>query len=63
MTEVCVEVDVQVCQHHAAAVAQGSGCAQKLRCSYHGWEYGRLLRITSLAMSYVRILMPASTVL
>lgn len=32
---------VQVCQHHAAAVADGSGCAQILRCSYHGWEYGR----------------------
>ncbi|CAK0764975.1 hypothetical protein CVIRNUC_003212 [Coccomyxa viridis] len=29
-----------VCQHHAAAVADGSGCAQLLRCSYHGWEYG-----------------------
>ncbi|CAL5219950.1 g1882 [Coccomyxa viridis] len=29
-----------VCQHHAAAVATGSGCAQVLRCSYHGWEYG-----------------------
>ena len=32
---------MQVCQHHAAAVANGSGCAQVLRCSYHGWEYGQ----------------------
>ena len=37
-----VRVDAQVCQHHAAAVADGSGCAQLLRCSYHGWEYGGL---------------------
>jgi len=31
---------MQVCQHHAAAVADGSGCTQILKCSYHGWEYG-----------------------
>ena len=30
-----------VCRHHAAAVvAEEAGCAQHLRCPYHGWTYG-----------------------
>lgn len=28
-----------VCRHHAALVAQGSGCAAQLTCPYHGWVY------------------------
>ena len=29
-----------VCRHHAAAVmTEPSGCAQNLRCPYHGWTY------------------------
>lgn len=29
-----------VCRHHAAAVmTEASGCAQNLRCPYHGWTY------------------------
>ncbi|KAI8466918.1 MAG: hypothetical protein J3K34DRAFT_460648 [Monoraphidium minutum] len=34
-----------VCRHHAAAVARGSGTAELFVCPYHGWEYdtrGRL---------------------
>lgn len=29
-----------VCRHHAAQVATGSGCAKRLVCPYHGWSYG-----------------------
>lgn len=29
-----------VCRHHAAEVASGSGCAPTLTCPYHGWRYG-----------------------
>ncbi|KAL3694794.1 hypothetical protein R1sor_008445 [Riccia sorocarpa] len=29
-----------VCRHHAAAVASGSGCASSFVCPYHGWTYG-----------------------
>ena len=29
-----------VCRHHAAEVASGSGCAERLTCPYHGWIYG-----------------------
>lgn len=30
-----------VCRHHAAAVVtESTGCAQQLRCPYHGWTYG-----------------------
>src|SRR5438105_15194151 len=30
-----------VCRHHAAAVVtEEAGCAQLLRCPYHGWTYG-----------------------
>ncbi|MGH9554249.1 MAG: aromatic ring-hydroxylating oxygenase subunit alpha [Terriglobales bacterium] len=30
-----------VCRHHAAAVmTEPQGCAQHLRCPYHGWTYG-----------------------
>src|SRR5438067_3046840 len=30
-----------VCRHHAAAVmTEEAGCAQLLRCPYHGWTYG-----------------------
>ena len=30
-----------VCRHHAAAVVtEPEGCAQHLRCPYHGWTYG-----------------------
>ena len=35
----------QVCRHHAAAVACGSGTADHFTCPYHGWTYdtrGRL---------------------
>jgi choline monooxygenase len=34
-----------VCRHHAAEVATGSGCSPTLTCPYHGWRYaldGRL---------------------
>jgi choline monooxygenase len=35
-----------VCRHHAAAVmTEAAGCAERLRCPYHGWTYaldGRL---------------------
>ncbi len=31
---------VQVCRHHAAAVATGCGSAQQFECPYHGWTYG-----------------------
>ena len=29
-----------VCRHRAGPVAQGRGCARRLRCIYHGWSYG-----------------------
>ena len=29
-----------VCRHHAAEVASGSGCVESLTCPYHGWRYG-----------------------
>jgi choline monooxygenase len=30
-----------VCRHHAAAVmTEREGCAERLRCPYHGWTYG-----------------------
>jgi choline monooxygenase len=30
-----------VCRHHAAAVMTApEGCAERLRCPYHGWTYG-----------------------
>jgi choline monooxygenase len=29
-----------VCRHRAGPVAQGQGCARRLRCRYHGWSYG-----------------------
>jgi choline monooxygenase len=30
-----------VCRHHAAAVmTDHEGCAERLRCPYHGWTYG-----------------------
>ncbi|MEZ5440602.1 MAG: aromatic ring-hydroxylating dioxygenase subunit alpha [Lysobacterales bacterium] len=29
-----------VCRHRAGPVAQGRGCARRLRCVYHGWSYG-----------------------
>ena len=29
-----------VCRHHAAAVATGSGTADNFTCPYHGWVYG-----------------------
>src|SRR4051794_24126405 len=29
-----------VCRHHAAAVmTEPAGCAERLRCPYHGWTY------------------------
>jgi choline monooxygenase len=28
-----------VCRHHAAEIVSGAGCAQALRCPYHGWTY------------------------
>jgi choline monooxygenase len=40
-----------VCRHHAARVAQGSGCVGELKCPYHGWTYsldGRLKKATKL---------------
>ena len=30
-----------VCRHHAAEVAHGEGCVERLTCPYHGWTYGR----------------------
>lgn len=30
---------INVCRHRGGAVAEGAGCAQKFRCSYHGWTY------------------------
>ncbi|KAH9543558.1 hypothetical protein CY35_13G071400 [Sphagnum magellanicum] len=41
-----------VCRHHAAAVASGSGCAHSFVCPYHGWTYGmdgKLQKATRLA--------------
>ena len=29
-----------VCRHHAAEIASGSGCTKSLTCPYHGWRYG-----------------------
>ncbi len=29
-----------VCRHHAAEIATGSGCSATLTCPYHGWRYG-----------------------
>ncbi|KAL2632907.1 hypothetical protein R1flu_004386 [Riccia fluitans] len=40
-----------VCRHHAAAVASGSGCISSFVCPYHGWTYGldgRLQKATRL---------------
>ncbi|KAK9806625.1 hypothetical protein WJX73_001477 [Symbiochloris irregularis] len=40
-----------VCRHHAAAVASGSGCTAQFRCPYHGWTYsldGRLVKAIGL---------------
>lgn len=28
-----------VCRHRAGRVAEGSGCRQTFRCTYHGWTY------------------------
>jgi hypothetical protein len=42
---------VQVCRHHAAAVAQGQGNCTQFKCPYHGWTYdtlGRLRKATRL---------------
>ncbi len=36
-----------VCRHHAAIVAVGEGCAERLRCPYHGWTYDLEGRLTS----------------
>lgn len=41
-----------VCRHHAAPVATGSGCTTVLQCPYHGWSYsldGRFQKATRLA--------------
>lgn len=41
-----------VCRHHAAAVAAGSGCTHSFVCPYHGWTYGldgRLQKANRLA--------------
>lgn len=41
----------QVCRHHAAAVAAGSGRATQFRCPYHDWTYdlsGRLQKAVAL---------------
>lgn len=41
-----------VCRHHAAAVASGSGCTHSFVCPYHGWTYGldgRLQKASRLA--------------
>ncbi|KAF8067235.1 choline monooxygenase [Scenedesmus sp. PABB004] len=40
-----------VCRHHAAAVAEGSGNAATFTCPYHAWTYddrGRLVKATRL---------------
>ena len=29
-----------VCRHRAGVVARGEGCAERFRCTYHGWTYG-----------------------
>ena len=42
---------LQVCRHHAAILAEGSGTASCFRCPYHGWAYGldgRLQKATRL---------------
>ncbi len=30
-----------VCRHHGAQIAGGSGCLDRFRCPYHGWTYAR----------------------
>jgi choline monooxygenase len=30
---------INICRHRAGPVASGSGCADRLRCGYHGWTY------------------------
>ncbi|XP_002981049.2 choline monooxygenase, chloroplastic isoform X1 [Selaginella moellendorffii] len=40
-----------VCRHHAAPVASGSGCTPSFSCPYHGWTYGldgNLLKATRI---------------
>ena len=48
-----------VCRHHAAAVmTEPEGCAERLRCPYHGWTYsleGELKSLTSSATSATSI--------
>eukprot|EP00878_Enallax_costatus_P036372 GHUV01040836.1.p1 GENE.GHUV01040836.1~~GHUV01040836.1.p1 ORF type:complete len:414 (+),score=106.34 GHUV01040836.1:946-2187(+) len=42
---------LQVCRHHAAAVAQGCGNTSHFICPYHNWTYddkGRLVKATRL---------------
>jgi choline monooxygenase len=37
-----------VCRHRAGRVAEGTGCRNAFRCSYHGWSYaldGRLIGV------------------
>ncbi|MFM8394813.1 MAG: aromatic ring-hydroxylating oxygenase subunit alpha, partial [Acidobacteriota bacterium] len=37
---------INICRHRAGPVAVGAGCAERLRCGYHGWTYdlaGRLI--------------------
>jgi phenylpropionate dioxygenase-like ring-hydroxylating dioxygenase large terminal subunit len=52
---------VQVCRHHAAAVAQGCGnqASMQFACPYHGWTYGErgpCTGITGLWVQYMPIL-------
>lgn len=45
------ECAMQVCRHHAAAVASGQGHCTQFRCPYHGWTYsleGRLVKAIGL---------------
>lgn len=40
MTPPATCVLVQVCRHHAAAVAEGCGNTSNFTCPYHSWTYG-----------------------
>ena len=57
-SEMCVTC-LQVCRHHAAAVAEGQGCTQSFVCPYHGWTYGRQLIHTWIWQFLAYAIVPA----
>jgi choline monooxygenase len=44
-----IKAFLNVCPHrHSMLVREGKGCSEKLKCLYHGWEYGEAGQLTHL---------------